>query len=65
MIKFQILGRVPVIVKINDVESTVYEERWFDAQYDKKTGVANYLRSGGVVGAEMKLGKELKALLDK
>ena len=65
MIEFKILGRVPTTLMINDEQVVVYEDRWFDCVFNKKTKEANYLRKDGSMGASLALSKEVQAELTK
>jgi len=65
MIDFKILGRVPTTLMINDETVVVYEDRWFDCTYNKKTKEANYLRKDKSLGASLVLSKEVVAEITK
>jgi len=65
LIEFKIAGRVPTKLEIKGKEVVVYEERWFDCIYDPKTKIANYLRRGGELGAELVLTDVVRAELTK
>jgi|14BtaG_2_1085337.scaffolds.fasta_scaffold16047_2 hypothetical protein len=65
MIEFKILGRVPTTLMINNEHVVVYEDKWFDCVYNKKTKEANYLRKGGELGASLTLSDVVVAELTK
>ena len=65
MIEFKIMGRVPTRLMIDGKEVVIYEDRWFDCIYDKKSKTANYLRKGGELGAVLIVSEAVTAELVK
>ncbi len=65
MIEFEIQGRVPTVLRVGGKVTSVWETRWFDCVYVKKTKKAFYLRKNGEQGAELKLSKDALAIVTK